>query len=95
MALGFGFKTEKADSNGDAHNGSDKVPVDLYDPENLVIGGKRMNRIDGPMKRRNSTAGDDSSADLTVGKQIEMESENAIQYRTCSWPKVCFLAMRL
>lgn len=25
----------------------------------------------------------------TVGRQIEMEAENTIKYRTCSWQKVC------
>jgi hypothetical protein len=31
---------------------------------------------------------DDSGSDL-LGKQIELEADNAIQYRTCSWQKVC------
>jgi hypothetical protein len=36
------------------------------------------------------TEGDtDGSSDI-LGKQIEMEAENAIQYRTCSWQKVWF-----
>jgi hypothetical protein len=30
---------------------------------------------------------DDSGSDI-LGKQIEMEASNAIQYRTCSWQKV-------
>lgn len=30
---------------------------------------------------------DDSGSDI-LGKQIEMEADNAIQYRTCSWQKV-------
>jgi hypothetical protein len=29
---------------------------------------------------------DDSGSDI-LGKQIELEAGNAIQYRTCSWPK--------
>jgi hypothetical protein len=32
---------------------------------------------------------DDSDASITVGKQMELEAENAIKYRTCSWQKVC------
>ena len=32
---------------------------------------------------------DDSGEDL-LGKQIELEAGNAIQYRTCSWQKVLF-----
>lgn len=30
---------------------------------------------------------DDDGADI-LGKQIELEAGNDIQYRTCSWPKV-------
>lgn len=30
----------------------------------------------------------DSEGD-TIGRQIELESENTIKYRTCSWQKVC------
>jgi hypothetical protein len=32
----------------------------------------------------------DESGEDVLGKQIEMEADNAIQYRTCSWQKVCF-----
>lgn len=31
---------------------------------------------------------DSSSVSESVGHQIEMESENTIKYRTCSWQKV-------
>ena len=31
--------------------------------------------------------GDDSGSDI-LGKQIELEADNAIKYRTCSWQKV-------
>jgi hypothetical protein len=34
--------------------------------------------------------GNESSEDI-LGKQIEMEADNAIQYRTCSWQKVCYI----
>jgi len=30
---------------------------------------------------------DDSNSDI-AGRQIELEADNAIQYRTCSWQKV-------
>ena len=32
--------------------------------------------------------GDDDSGSDILGKQIEMEAGNALQYRTCSWQKV-------
>jgi hypothetical protein len=31
--------------------------------------------------------GDDDTGSDILGKQIELEAGNAIQYRTCSWPK--------
>lgn len=34
--------------------------------------------------------GSEDSGEDILGKQIELESENAIQYRTCSWQKVYF-----
>ncbi|OAK98933.1 hypothetical protein IQ06DRAFT_225593 [Phaeosphaeriaceae sp. SRC1lsM3a] len=34
---------------------------------------------------------DDSDESITVGKQMEMEADNAIKYRTCSWQKTAAL----
>lgn len=96
MALGFGSKSDKAEKPVDSDI-ENKAGNGIYNPDqsNYTIGGRPMNRIDGPMNRRTSINGDDSSLELSVGKQIEMEAENAIQYRTCSWPKVCFFTLRL
>lgn len=96
MALGLGSKADQVDSDSTHNNPSpepEKQPVNVLDPESLRIGGKPMKRIDGALKRRTSISGqgDDSSADFSIGKQIEMEAGNAIQYRTCSWPKVRLL----
>lgn len=33
---------------------------------------------------------DSSSTSESVGRQIELEAENGIKYRTCSWQKVGF-----
>lgn len=33
--------------------------------------------------------GDSDSGSDILGKQIELEAGNALQYRTCSWQKVC------
>jgi hypothetical protein len=38
--------------------------------------------------RNDITAIDGSSTTESVGRQIDMESENTIKYRTCSWQKV-------
>ena len=37
---------------------------------------------------------DDSESDI-LGKQLELEAGNAIQYRTCSWQKVCTTSWRM
>jgi len=55
-----------------------------YDPESLAE--RRLSRIDKPIKA--DYEGDDSSSGMSVGKQMELEADNAIKYRTCSWPKV-------
>lgn len=34
------------------------------------------------------TAIDSSSTTESIGRQIELESDNTIKYRTCSWQKV-------
>lgn len=60
---------------------------------------RKMSRIDRPITK--SIAGghdeafaDDASSDpsMSVGKQMELEAGNAIQYRTCSWKKVSIVA---
>jgi hypothetical protein len=37
---------------------------------------------------------DSSSTTESIGRQIDMESENTIKYRTCSWQKVRFVRIR-
>lgn len=56
------------------------VDGDAYDPESLET-PRKLSRVD-------KYSDSDSSSGLSVGKQMEMEAENAIKYRTCSWPKV-------
>lgn len=62
---------------------SDKLAADpkLKD-EDLEGQGRRLSR-------HHVHAVDSSSTTESVGRQIEMESENTIKYRTCSWQKVC------
>lgn len=51
-----------------------------------------MNRIDRPRTGsivQAGTIGDGlSEQSVSIGKQMEMEADNAIKYRTCSWPWV-------
>ncbi|KAF1356947.1 transmembrane amino acid transporter protein-domain-containing protein [Delphinella strobiligena] len=64
-----------------------------YDPESLT-GARRGSRIDKPITKPiipGDSDGDDASSGLSVGKQMELESENAIKYRTCSWQKTAAL----
>ena len=48
--------------------------------------GRKMSRIGGPVS---AVVGEsESDSGISVGKQLELESTNAIKYRTCSWQKV-------
>ena len=84
MALGlFGSKEAKAaDANSQSSEEQTKItqPEKSYDAE-AGLGGAR-----------GADVRDSSDESFTIGKQIEMEADNAIKYRTCSWPKVCFCA---
>jgi hypothetical protein len=58
---------------------------------------RKGSRIDRPVTKsiagnmregRKSIDGTIDEGEVTVGKQLEAEAGNAIQYRTCSWQKV-------
>jgi hypothetical protein len=78
MALGlFGSKAKSADAHSNSSGNTEKFQKDKnYDPETVAPGESHLND-------------DGSDASLTIGKQMELEADNAIKYRTCSWPKVC------
>jgi hypothetical protein len=79
MALGlFGSKAKSTDSHSNSSSSNAKYPKDdkTYDPETVVPGETHLND-------------NGSDASLTIGKQMELEADNAIKYRTCSWQKVC------
>lgn len=44
---------------------------------------RRMSRIDGKDDHPS-----DTDSTISIGQQIELEKDNAIKYRTCSWQKV-------
>lgn len=50
--------------------------------------------VEGGDERKLSRIESDTDSTLTVGKQIELEANNAIKYRTCSWPKVNYSFLR-
>ncbi len=87
--------------------GGDGVPAVNYDTEKPTrksrfsyqdkhVGGRiapvlpHLRNYDFGTSDAESVAGSD-----ILGKQIELEAGNALQYRTCSWPKVCFLVVVL
>jgi hypothetical protein len=59
-------------------------PEKTYDPESA-----------SKKPRKRSITDDNASDEFSIGKQIEMESENAIKFRTCSWPKVCLTPLHI
>ena len=69
----------------DAHDPPIQTGVNGYDAEKAGSQGRKMSRI--------GVLGRDSDVDSqkSVGKQVELESENSIKYRTCSWPKTAAL----
>jgi hypothetical protein len=85
-------KNKNFDNKVDNGNGSGVI-----DPENGIrnkYGHSTSDRSVGgriapvlPHLKNYDFGSDDSGSDI-LGKQIELEADNAIQYRTCSWQKV-------
>ena len=91
MALGFGSKgrtvdtpTQDINANASSPDSAEKQG-EYYDAETNNEKGRKMSRIGGAL-------GDsDTESEMTVGKQLELESTNSIKYRTCSWQKTAAL----
>jgi hypothetical protein len=84
MAIGlFGSK-------GDAQRSSDSSDGN---GEKTYTGNGEKTYPGDVEKGRTAGFDDDSDASITVGKQMELEAENAIKYRTCSWQKVCSILL--
>lgn len=81
MALGiFSSRDSKAQTDNRSTSSNEETVIK---PEKSYDAEAGLGRIEDP-SRRDVDEGDS----ITIGKQIEMEAENAIKYRTCSWPKV-------
>lgn len=84
---------KKTDSGSNVDSEKGHHPAAAHDQ------GKKNGRIAPvlPHLRGYDFGSDDSSddADAVLGKQIELEANNAIQYRTCSWQKVCCVNVSL
>ena len=74
MALGLGSKKASSPTNPNNPTTTEK------DAKQTGVFGR-----DSDTERQS-----DEDASINVGKQIELEAGNAIQYRTCSWQKVRF-----
>lgn len=62
------------------------------DPERRMstnVGGRKLSRIGPPPKLGSIAAGSDSGDEQQ--RLMELEADNAIKYRTCSWQKTAFL----
>jgi hypothetical protein len=105
MALGFGNKKmTSSDESGNEKDSAPQFGnnYDGFSPDAEAQGATRFrkgSRIDRPVI--NSIAGNiegrkpsvDQTIDegeVSIGKQLEAEAGNAIQYRTCSWQKLSF-----
>ena len=89
--MALGIKNRKVDNTThdiDVNNGNNVVPKlsendgGYYDPEANNEKGRKMSRVAGIVGQS------DTDSQLSVGKQLELESTNSIKYRTCTWQKV-------
>jgi hypothetical protein len=78
MALGALFSRKASPADNNSQDSNDKVAYEKESSYDAEAAG-----ILAPV----GDSGSDAS--ITIGKQIEMEANNAIKYRTCSWQKVC------
>lgn len=91
------FNEKKADDGRDSDNISPKP--EGYDAEgygaerrmSTTVQGKKWNRICPPANRKGSVGHIDDSDNDMADRLVEMEADNAIKYRTCSWYKTAAL----
>lgn len=91
------FWNEKKDESNSLDKSESPLGKEQPDIElrrdSTVVRGKKWNRIAPPVARKGSvteiqgTGSDDDTAQALV----EMEADNAIKYRTCSWYKTAAL----
>lgn len=87
MALGLFNKARTADSSSSTEYKHSKEGE--YDPATIGAG---TDRLADPGAKRDPEMGVDSDGEVSIiGKQMAMEADNAIKYRTCSWQKTAAL----
>lgn len=84
--------SDKKDASGLEKSGSPTGNgQDVERRLSTTVGGMKMNRIAPPAGHKGSIS-DPGRPDVDAQQQmLEMEADNAIQYRTCSWPKTAAL----
>jgi hypothetical protein len=93
MALGFFSRKDSSttnpieDRNGSHDDDKKDAKMDPADPEKQQQDGnapnpRRKSRVERSMEAAETDSG------VGIGAQVEMEKDNAIKYRTCSWQKV-------
>ncbi|KAK5078551.1 hypothetical protein LTS08_006486 [Lithohypha guttulata] len=95
------FREKKEKRTEDASSGSRNISPkpEKYDAEghdverrtSTTVQGQKWKRICPPERRAGSVAGIEDSSSDTADRLVEMEADNAIKYRTCSWYKTAAL----
>lgn len=95
MALGSGengpvAETSIANPNdrGTAHMRDPALQTGIYgyDIEKQAHHNRKPSRVAAPIP--GVVADSDAESVISVGRQMELEKNNSIKYRTCSWQKV-------
>lgn len=92
MALGLSSKAKPAENNSSTDEKIHSKDRD-YDPAQVGAG---TDRLADPGANRDPEMGVDSDSEASIiGKQMAMEAENAIKYRSCSWQKAYYSSRSL
>ena len=93
MSFGFFKSRTRSDGDASAFDSTEKAQQEHSEPR-----FRKGNRIDRPVRSGISPLESGESAEhlkASIDQQVEAESNNEIQYRTCSWQKVRYgLAFR-
>ncbi len=86
-------KKDESDGLDRSESPLGKEQPDIERRSSTIIQGKKWNRIGPPVVRAGSVTAiqGTSSDDDTAQALVEMEADNAIKYRTCSWYKTSAL----
>lgn len=86
------LKQSFGDGGNDDLEGAQPAGHSRYGTSDRLVGGRIAPVL--PHLANYDFGNDDTGSDI-LGKQIELEAGNDIQYRTCSWPKASRHRQRL